>query len=132
MKIASMAEELEDMYEMFDELATQLDLKMFQIFKHQIQRKQENIKIDLETSHLKVKTRLLQETLENKNKDLESLDSFKHNNEQLLKLLERYDEKVIEMQTEIDVRDLRIKDFEERGGSHRTVNLGNIVNLTHL
>jgi hypothetical protein len=132
MKIASMAEELEDMYEMFDELATQLDHKMFQIFKHQIQRKQENIKIDLETSHLKVKTRLLQETLENKNKDLESLDSFKHNNEQLLKLLERYDEKVIEMQTEIDVRDLRIKEFEERGGSHRTVNLGNIVNLTHL
>jgi hypothetical protein len=132
MKIASMAEELEDMYQMFDELATQLDHKMFQIFKHQIQRKQENIKIDLETSHLKVKTRLLQETLENKNKDLESLDSFKHNNEQLLKLLERYDEKVIEMQTEIDVRDLRIKEFEERGGSHRTVNLGNIINLTHL
>ena len=55
----------------------------------------------------------MQETLENKNKDIETLDSFKKNNEQLLWLLERYDHKVIEMQTEIDVRDLRIKELED-------------------
>lgn len=123
-KIASMAEELENMYQIFDEMSVQLDQKMFQLFKNKIEQKQEAIKIDLETSHLKVKTKLLQETLENKNKDLLSLESFKHNNEQLLSLLERYDQKVVEMQTEIDIRDLRIKDFEERGGSQRTVSLG--------
>ena len=34
------------------------------------------------------------------------MNNFKKNNEQLLKLLERYDSKVSDMQHEIDIRDL--------------------------
>lgn len=75
---------------------------------------------------MKVKTKLLQETLENKNRDLDTLESFKRNNEQLLVLLERYDHKVIEMQTEIDVRELRIKELEEKEEPDKILNLDDL------
>lgn len=82
----------------------------------------------------------MQETLENRNKDLEVMHSLKNNNEKLLKLIERYeyssknllacseiqvDRKVIDLQNEIDLRDLRIKELEEEYGcTSQSINLG--------
>ncbi len=56
-------------------------------------------------SFLQTKVTLLEETLSSKNKDLETLDAFRDNNAHLLSLLDRYDEKLIEMQNDIDIRD---------------------------
>mmetsp|Transcript_14562 Transcript_14562/g.12819 ORF Transcript_14562/g.12819 Transcript_14562/m.12819 type:complete len:149 (-) Transcript_14562:73-519(-) len=39
---------------------------------------------------------------------------FKNNNEQLLSLLEKYDDKVTELQSEINIRDLRLEELEGR------------------
>ena len=44
----------------------------------------------------------------------------KNNNEQLLSLLEKYDDKVTELQTEIDIRDLKIDEMEH---PHKKYNL---------
>jgi cell shape-determining protein MreC len=63
----------------------------------------------MNTQHLETKINLLKETLTNRNKDLKEYEGVQRNNEQLLALLEKYDEKVTEMQTEIDIRDLRIE-----------------------
>ena len=76
--------------------------------------KQVSIKSDLETSFLKTKVKLLEETLDNKGKDLESLDAFKENNSHLLSLLDKYDEKLAEMQDDIDIRDLKINEMIEK------------------
>lgn len=63
----------------------------------------------MNTSHLETKVKLLKETLTNRNKEFKEYEGVQRNNEQLLSLLEKYDEKVTELQTEIDVRDLRIE-----------------------
>lgn len=63
----------------------------------------------MNTSHLETKIKLLKETLTNRNKEFKEYEGVQRNNEQLLSLLEKYDEKVTELQTEIDVRDLRIE-----------------------
>lgn len=102
-----MAEEIEQLQTMLAQSSLDLSILYEKYEFAQFEQKQLAIKTDLEVSNLKIKTKLLQETLENRNKDCETLNSFKKNNEQLLCLLERYDHKVIEMQTEIDVRDLR-------------------------
>ena len=63
----------------------------------------------MNTAHLETKINLLKETLTNRNKEFKEYEGVQRNNEQLLSLLEKYDEKVTELQTEIDVRDLRIE-----------------------
>jgi hypothetical protein len=52
---------------------------------------------------------LLKETLNKRNKELKEYEGVQKNNEQLLSLLEKYDDKVTELQTEIDVRELRLE-----------------------
>lgn len=71
-------------------------------------------------SHLDTKIKLLKETLTNRNKEIKEFDGVQKNNEQLLNLLEKYDDKVTELQTEIDVRDLRIEELE---GKEKKYNL---------
>jgi hypothetical protein len=63
----------------------------------------------MNTAHLETKIKLLKETLTNRNKEFKEYEAVQQNNEQLLSLLEKYDEKVTELQTEVDVRDLRIE-----------------------
>lgn len=63
----------------------------------------------LNTQHLETKIKLLKETLTNRNTEFKEYEGVQKNNEQLLSLLEKYDDKVTEMQTEIDIRDLRIE-----------------------
>ena len=63
----------------------------------------------LNTQHLETKLKLLKETLTNRNTEFKEYEGVQKNNEQLLSLLEKYDDKVTEMQTEIDIRDLRIE-----------------------
>ena len=50
-----------------------------------------------------------QETLTNRNKEFREYEGVQKNNEHLLSLLERYDDKVTELQTEVDIRDLKIE-----------------------
>ena len=68
------------------------------------------------------------------------MDEITKNNKHLMSLLEKYhsgqkpnfndtfynnNERIISMQTEIDVRDLRIRELEEDLGSHnQSINLG--------
>lgn len=111
-----MAGEIESLQELLGRCTSECNILNYSLVSQITQylnsmqsQKQRDIKTELEMSHLKVKTKLLQETLENKNRDLEELESFKYNNAQLIDLLERYDLKVVEMQTEIDIRDIRIK-----------------------
>ena len=63
----------------------------------------------INTQHLETKINLLKETLNKRNKELKEYEGVQKNNEQLLSLLEKYDDKVTELQTEIDVRDLRLE-----------------------
>lgn len=86
-----MAEEIENIYDMLSNSAAETENQCFELYRFQINQKQQAIKTDLEISHFKVKTRLLQETLENKNKELETMEELKRNNKQLLSLLEKYD-----------------------------------------
>ena len=65
-KIESMAQEVEDLYEMFSTSIADTENQCYQLYKFKIEQKQLAIKNDLKISHLKVKTKLLQETLENK------------------------------------------------------------------
>lgn len=74
----------------------------------------------IDMSHLDTKIKLLKETLTNRNKEIKEFDGVQKNNEQLLNLLEKYDDKVTELQTEIDVRDLRIEELE---GKEKKYNL---------
>ena len=85
--------------------------------------KQNSIKFDLELSFLKTKVGLLEETLNNKSTELKSLDSYKDNNNHLMKLLEKYDVKLSQMQDDIDVRDLRINELIEKYNDSRKGNL---------
>lgn len=80
----------------------------------EIEIQQNSIRSDLELSFLKTKVSLLEETLNNKTKDLETLDSFKENNAHLLSLLDKYDIKLTQMQDDLDVRDLKINDLLEK------------------
>ena len=90
--------------------------------------KQNDIKFDLELSFLKTKVGLLEETLNNKANDLKSLDSFKENNSHLMKLLEKYDVKLSQMQDDIDVRDLRINELIEKYDDQSKGNKFNLLN----
>lgn len=56
-----------------------------------------------------IQIKLLKETLTNRNNEFKEYEGVQKNNEQLLSLLEKYDDKVTELQTEIDIRDLRIE-----------------------
>jgi len=70
--------------------------------------KQQEIKHDLELSHLTTKLHLLEETCTNKNVELKSMKNFQENNEKLIVLLERYDQKVSEVQHELDIKNLEV------------------------
>lgn len=63
---------------------------------------------------------MLKETLTNRNAEFREYEGVQKNNEQLLSLLEKYDDKVTELQTEIDIRDLRIEGLE---GKEKKYNL---------
>ena len=76
--------------------------------------KQSSIKADLDISFLKTKVNLLEETLNSKTKDLETLEAFKENNTHLLSLLDKYDDKLSQMQDDIDVRDLKINELIDK------------------
>lgn len=80
----------------------------------QTQLSQESIKYDLELSFLKTKVKLLEETLNNRSKDLKTLEAFKENNTHLLQVLDKYDIKLTKLQEDIDVRDLRIHELLEK------------------
>lgn len=74
------------------------------------------------------------------------MEEIKNQNQHLLGLLDQYssgqqpdfphdiyltNQKLLEMQTEIDIRDLRIRELEEELGSqYPSVNLGNKSSLT--
>jgi SMC interacting uncharacterized protein involved in chromosome segregation len=58
---------------------------------------------------METKISLLKETLTNRNIEFKEYEGVQKNNEQLLTLLEKYDDKVTELTTEIDIRDLRIE-----------------------
>jgi hypothetical protein len=58
---------------------------------------------------METKISLLKETLTNRNNEFKEYEGVQKNNEQLLTLLEKYDDKVTELTTEIDIRDLRIE-----------------------
>jgi len=97
--IYSMAAEIEDLQMMLSRATMDTSYQKHLLSNYKIAAKQEAIKTDLTISHLKVKVKLLQETLENKIDDSREL-------------LENYDRKMIEMQTEIDVRDLKISGID--------------------
>ena len=63
----------------------------------------------INTQNLETKIKLLKETLTNRNYEFKEYEGVQQNNEQLLTLLEKYDDKVTELQTEIDIRDLRLE-----------------------
>ncbi|CAI2378258.1 unnamed protein product [Moneuplotes crassus] len=107
-QIRSMAIEIEELTQSFSQLITNSieDQNTVAILNEAI--KQTEIKCDLETSFLQTKVTLLEEALNSKNKDLETLDAFKENNSHLLALLDKYDQKMVDMQNDIDIRDLKI------------------------
>mmetsp|Transcript_4037 Transcript_4037/g.3372 ORF Transcript_4037/g.3372 Transcript_4037/m.3372 type:complete len:136 (+) Transcript_4037:564-971(+) len=109
-----MAEEIEFMQETIGNLSLNNNLLKQQIVLIDNEMNQSAIKHDLELSFLKTKVNLLEETLNNKTKDLETLEAFKENNSHLLSLLDKYDDKLSYMQDDIDIRDLRINEFVEK------------------
>ena len=88
-QIESMTEEADSLQLCLSTAATESNLQFLYTLELENQIRQNDIKQDLETSHLKTKLKLLEETLTNKNKDLKALQNFKKNNEQLLVLLEK-------------------------------------------
>jgi len=75
--IQSMVDEIENLQLMLSEaMSVQITMSFTELhFENLI--KQNEIKHDLELSHANTKLKLLQETLENKNKDLAALNNFK-------------------------------------------------------
>lgn len=69
-----------------------------------------DIRHDIETQHLNTKIKLLQDTLTKRNQDF---DFAEDNNRQLLSLLEKYDNKLDELQEDLELRDLKIIEYEK-------------------
>ena len=51
----------------------------------------------------------MEETLTKKSKEVKLMSKYKDNNDELLELLQKYDNKVTDLQMEIDILDLKIK-----------------------
>ena len=99
-----MADELELMTGLYSSTLSQLHLSKLsaqkcwdRVVEQEKQIVSMEITQELELSNLQTKIRLLEQTLTQKNKDFTMLESLKSNNEQLLDLLEKYDEKVNEL-----------------------------------
>ena len=71
-----------------------------------------SVKSELQIAHLDTKVKLLEEALTKRNKEFEGLDE---NNKQLIYLLEKYDNKLSEVQDELDYKEVKLKELEEEG-----------------
>lgn len=95
--IFSMSHEIEELQNMLSNTIN--DQISMQYIEYDLLNKAKQVDImhDLELSHANTKLKLLEETLNNRNNDISAMENYKKNNEQLLKLLERYDNKVSSM-----------------------------------
>ena len=57
-----------------------------------------------------MKIKLLEETLNRRNKDINLAED---NNRQLLSLLEKYDTKLDEMQEDLEIREIKLQEYEQ-------------------
>ncbi|CAI2361415.1 unnamed protein product [Moneuplotes crassus] len=122
-----MAKELEEFHLMFSDISQSSILRnqIAESYLHNALQLEDEIrrfkiKESLNTQNLETKIKLLKETLTNRNKEFREYEGVQKNNEQLLSLLEKYDDKVTELQTEIDIRDLKIEQLE---GKEKKYNL---------
>lgn len=72
------------------------------------------IRHDIQTQHLETKIKLLQDALTKRNQDF---DFAEDNNRQLLSLLEKYDNKLDELQEDLEIRELKIIEYEKEGSN---------------
>eukprot|EP00344_Euplotes_crassus_P002644 CAMPEP_0196998666 /NCGR_PEP_ID=MMETSP1380-20130617/4012_1 /TAXON_ID=5936 /ORGANISM="Euplotes crassus, Strain CT5" /LENGTH=118 /DNA_ID=CAMNT_0042415329 /DNA_START=238 /DNA_END=594 /DNA_ORIENTATION=- len=114
-----MAQELEQIQLMFSDLCKHSILReklsenyLDNALQLQDEIRRFKIRESLNTQNLETKIKLLQETLTNRNKEFSEYEGVQRNNEHLLSLLEKYDDKVTELQTELDLRNLKLEQLE--------------------
>ena len=69
------------------------------------------INMDLTSQNLNTKVKLLEEALTRRNVDIEQAED---NNRQLLSLLEKYDNKLDELQEDNELKDMKIFEYERK------------------
>ena len=86
--------------------------KLDLITKIQVQEQDQinlTIQNDIELQNISTKTKLLEDALTRRNFDIEQAED---NNRQLLSLLEKYDNKLDELQEDNELKDMKIFEYE--------------------
>ncbi|CAI2360734.1 unnamed protein product [Moneuplotes crassus] len=124
-RYCAMAQELEQIQLMFSDLCKHSILReklaenyLDNALQLQDEIRRFKIRESLNTQNLETKIKLLQETLTNRNKEFSEYEGVQRNNEHLLSLLEKYDDKVTELQTELDLRNLKLEQLEGKEKKH--------------
>ncbi|CAI2362603.1 unnamed protein product [Moneuplotes crassus] len=108
-QVSSLSEEIESLQMLLSESCQENYKLKCEIVKLDNELHQRGIKQELELSNLQMKLKLMEEALNKSNSQIDKLKPLPY-------LLDKYELKLTEYQNEIDLREIKIQDLEEKKG----------------